>query len=237
MLKNNKQSLEFSKNNLTLNLKALFMSKINPIQDLQEIRKMMEGSSKFISLSGLSGVWAGLMALIGGSVAYLLLVRFNKLAEHYYFSGKLETKVLELELQLFLIAGLVLFLALGGGMLITAYKAKKEGQALWSPVSWRLIRSLITPLTFAGIFILGLYARGYYDMIPPAMLIFYGMALLNASKYVHVDIKYLALCEMALGAILVFYPGYGLYYWMFGFGVLHIIYGTIMWWKYDKNKV
>lgn len=211
------------------------MSKINPIDDLQEIRKMMESSSKFISLSGLSGVFAGITALAGAAGAYLMLKNFSTRALHYQSSGQFQAQIEELEMSLMLLAALVLILAIIFGIFFTGLKAKKNGQKLFSPVAYRLIRSLMIPLAFGGIFTLGLYYHKVYVLVAPAMLVFYGMSLMNASKYVQIEMKYLAVCQMALGAISVFLPEYSLYFWALGFGVLHIIYGTIMWYKYDRQ--
>lgn len=211
------------------------MSKINPIDDLQEIRKMMESSSKFISLSGLSGVFAGLTALAGAVGAYLLMSDFSRRALHYQSSGKFQAQIDVLEFSLMILAFLVLIIAVGFAIFFTGLKARKNGQKLLSPVAFRLVRSMFTPLIFGGVFTIGLYYHNLYLLIAPAMLIFYGMSLLNASKYVQVEMKYLAVSQMLLGTISVFLPGFGLYFWALGFGVLHIIYGTIMWYKYDKQ--
>jgi hypothetical protein len=214
------------------------MNKIDPIQDLQEIRKMMEGSTKFISLSGLSGVFAGLTALVGAAGGYLLVQKFFKLQEHYFFSGRFSEEVEALKIKLFTIAIAVLALALGFGVLFTYLKAKKQNLKLVSAVSFRLVRSLMVPLFFGGIFTLGLIYQEAYVMIAPVTLIFYGMSLLNASKYVQVELKYLALCQMALGTISVFFFAAQIQFlmWALGFGVLHIIYGGLMWWKYDRKQ-
>ncbi|UKN01448.1 hypothetical protein K6119_17115 [Paracrocinitomix mangrovi] len=217
------------------------MKNTNPIEDLQEIRKMMENSSKFLSLSGLSGVFAGIVALAGAFGAHLLIEKFIQKQLHYYAIGKYDEAAKALEMKLIGIAAAMLILAVGGGLLITAIKAKKNGEKLVSPVSWRLLLSLMIPLSFGGLFTLGLYYQAtnvpqLYYLIPPATLIFYGMSLLNASKYVHVDIKYLALSEMLLGVILVFKPAWVLPGWALGFGVLHILYGIIMYFKYDYKK-
>ena len=211
------------------------MNKIDPIEDLAEIRKMMEGSSKFISLSGLSGVFAGLTALCGSAAAYLLVKKFMKLRDHYVFSGQFEEKGKELESNLIMIALAVLVVAIGFGILFTFLKAKKQNLKLVSAVSFRLVRSLMVPLFFGGIFVIGLYYQKAYVLIAPATLIFYGMALLNASKYVQVELKYLALCQMALGVLSVFFLGKGMLFWALGFGVMHIVYGGLMWWKYDRK--
>ncbi|MBD3638813.1 MAG: hypothetical protein HUJ25_15780 [Crocinitomicaceae bacterium] len=212
------------------------MSNNNPIEDLQEIRKLMEDSSKFLSLSGLSGVFAGLIALAGAWLAHYQIQVFGKRALHYSATGEFDDRLYQLDLTLMGIAAGVLVLAIGFGILFTAIKAKKQGQKLVSPLGYRVVRSLLTPLLFGGVFIIGLYINNQFYVIAPAMLIFYGMALLNVSKYLTVEIKYLALCEMALGAYLALFPGMGLILWAVGFGVLHIIYGAIMYFRYDYKK-
>ncbi len=215
------------------------MNKNNPLEDLQEIRKMMEDSTKFLSLSGLSGIFAGLSAMGGAIWAWLEVKKFISLEGHYFFSGNLESKMQDLEMKLYLIAVLVLVCALGFGIFFTWLKAKKNQQNILSPLSLKLVRSLMVPLIFGGLFTVGLIYQNLSFMVPSATLIFYGLALLNASKYVHVDIKYLALCQMILGVIAIFYlhePTSGIILWTLGFGVMHIIYGTIMYFKYDQKK-
>lgn len=211
------------------------MNNKNPIEDLKEIRKMMENSSKFLSLSGLSGVFAGLTALAGAWLAYNEIKSFEKLLPHYYLQGRLDQGYDALSFRLAVIAGIILIVALCFGILFTWLKAKRQNIKLWTPLSIRLIISLMVPLGFGGLFIIGLYYQGFYTLIAPATLIFYGMALLNGSKYVHVDIKYLALCEITLGVISVFKLHYGITFWAIGFGVLHILYGMIMYFKYDRK--
>lgn len=214
------------------------MENSNPLKDLQEIRRMMESSSKFLSLSGLSGVFAGLTALGGATWAWLEINRFLKLQDHYYFSGTLNSRIGELEFRLLFIAVAILIVAVGFGFFFTWLKARRSGDNIFSPLSFRMMRSLIVPLGFGGLFTIGLYYHGAYGLIPSATLVFYGMSLLNASKYVHDDIKYLALCQMALGIVALFTlntPWSGLICWTIGFGVLHIVYGLIMYIKYDRK--
>jgi len=196
----------------------------------------MEQSSKFLSLSGLSGVFAGLTALAGASWAWLEIEYFETRWLHYHASGSVDTKIQELEFRLGLIALLVLIFAITFGVFFTWLKAKRQQKSILTNLSLRLVISLMVPLAFGGAFTLGLYYHEAYFFVAPATLIFYGMALLNASKYVHLDIKYLALCQMALGVISLFNLGNGIYYWAVGFGVLHIFYGIIMYLKYDRNS-
>jgi len=206
-----------------------------PLEDLKEIRKMMETSSKFLSLSGLSGISAGLVALIGAGYAAYIIRKFELKYGHYLATGKLDEAFTSLELKLFFTALLILIFAVGFGFLFTYLSAKKKKQHLFTPVAFKLAFSLGLPLAFGGIFIILLYLKGYYFLIAPSTLMFYGLGLLNASKYVHIEIKYLAIIQMILGLLAVWFEEYSLYIWAFGFGVMHIIYGIIMYFKYDKK--
>ncbi|MCH2232985.1 MAG: hypothetical protein MK078_01945 [Crocinitomicaceae bacterium] len=208
----------------------------NPIDDLKEIRKIMEKSTKFISLSGLSGVFAGITALVGVWIAYDLIETFSKKAPFYYAQGRMEEGWFELDMKLFALAGIVLVLALSFGVLFTWLKARKNNQKILTPMGFRLALSVGVPLFFGGVFCFGLWLQGVTFLIIPSMLIFYGMSLLNGSKYVHNEIKYLAGLEMILGTLALFNPANMIYYWATGFGVLHIVYGTIMYFKYDYKK-
>ena len=78
-----------------------------------------------------------------------------------------------------------------------------------------------------------MYHGGYF-LLPSIMLVFYGLALINASKYTLEDIRHLGYCEIVLGLLSAWFIGYGLLFWAIGFGVLHIVYGTIMYFKYDR---
>ncbi|WP_066759585.1 hypothetical protein [Crocinitomix algicola] len=211
------------------------MNDKNPIEDLKAIRKMMESSSKFLSLSGLSGIFAGLTAIVGAYFAHLEIKHWNLLMPHYYLQGRGQEGYETLSLRLLLIALIILVIALSFGVFFTWLKARKLDKSIWTPLSMRLVISIMIPLGFGGMFCIGLYVQGYPELIAPAMLIFYGFSLLNGSKYVHNDIKFLALCEMALGVISLLDLNKGIMYWTIGFGILHIFYGAIMYFKYDRK--
>jgi predicted lysophospholipase L1 biosynthesis ABC-type transport system permease subunit len=204
-----------------------------PLETLTEIRDLMQRSSKFLSLSGLSGVSAGIVALVGALVAYL---RLKTDALSYENASQLSELTRREMMKFVLIDGtIVLIIAITLGIFFTRRKAQKAGQAVWNDASKRLVVSLIIPLATGGIFCLAMFYRGILWVSFPATLIFYGLALLNASKYTVRDLEYLGLLEVVLGLISLFLTGYNLLVWAFGFGVLHIIYGTVMYFKYDRK--
>jgi len=204
------------------------------LETLTEIRDLMQRSSKFLSLSGLSGIFAGIVALAGALVAYLRLK-----TDALSYDGMSNVSALtrgEMMRFVLLDGTIVLILALIFGVFFTIRKARQSGQSVWNNTSKRLVFSLMIPLVTGGIFCLAMFYRGILWVSFPATLIFYGLALLNASKYTVRDVEYLGICEVILGLISLFMTGYNLLVWALGFGVLHIVYGTFMYFKYDRKR-
>jgi hypothetical protein len=200
------------------------------LAELREIRSIMDRSSRFISLSGLSGVFAGLIALAGAAVVKWYLGNHNILyRDDYSIYMNWDTVIF-----LLTVAGLVLLVAIGAAVYFTYRKARKNRQRIWDSKSQRLVINLAIPLAVGGIFCAILLYHGIVYLMAPAMLIFYGLALVNGSKYTLTDIRYLGLSEIVLGVFAAFFIGYGLLAWAIGFGVLHIVYGTIMYYKYER---
>lgn len=198
---------------------------------LQEIRSIMDRSSRFISLSGLSGVIAGLFALAGaGTVKWYLYSRSISYSDLYSLPLHPETA-----LFLALVAAVVLTGAAGGAFYFTNQNAQKIKQPVWNSQGKRLLMNLLLPLGVGAVFCLVLLYHQVLYLVAPAMLIFYGLALLNCSKYTYRDIRYLGLSEIGLGLISCFFIGYGLLSWTIGFGILHILYGTLMYYKYERR--
>ena len=199
-------------------------------KDLASIRTMMERSAKFLSLSGLSGVLAGIYALIGAGAAYYLVQYPASFFDYRTYSIREGGTVL----VLIFIAIVVLAASISIGLWFSNKKAKKSGLSLWSPTTRRLIVNISIPLVTGGIFILVMLYTGHFGLAAPASLIFYGLALIQGSANTYDEIRYLGFSEIILALISAIYPGYGLIFWALGFGVLHIVYGAIMYNKYDK---
>ena len=204
------------------------------LEALTEIRSIMERSSRFISLSGLSGVSAGIFALAGATAAWLYME--PQMVSRYYDAAVTDTGQPNLEFYTFFIidALLVLVASLAAGSFFTIRKAKRKGQTIWDSTARRLFINLFLPLTAGGIFCLILLYHGLVGLVAPATLLFYGLALLNASKYTLHDIRALGICQIILGLLAAVFIGYGLIFWAIGFGLLHILYGTIMYYKYER---
>lgn len=200
------------------------------LQTLTDIRSMMERSSRCISLSGLSGVFAGVFALVG---AYLAFMKMNSISTDY--SRASSQNIVEITIYFLEIAGAVLVASLTVGTLLTIRNSKRKGIKVWDNSAKRLLINLGIPLVAGGLFCLVLLYHGIIGLVAPATLIFYGLALINASKYTFNDIRYLGILEIVLGLAGSFFTGYGLIFWAIGFGVLHIIYGAVMYFKYERK--
>jgi hypothetical protein len=198
------------------------------LEALQDIRKMMKESSKFLSLSGLSGIIAGIYALIGAGAVYQLL----QLHLHDGYDGEMDSR---LTLQISAISITVLLLSIATAYFLSGKKAKKLHQRLFDHTSKKVLWSMAVPLGAGGIFCLSLLYHHFTFMLPSVMLIFYGLALFSSSKFTLPEIKYLGILQTGLGLLASFIPGQGLLLWALGFGVLHIIYGAIVWNKYERH--
>ena len=200
------------------------------LQDISEIRNIMERSSNFISLSGLSGIMAGIYALIGSFIAYrIVYLEKSILGIREVYINENETII-----KLSIVAIIVLVLAIGTGFWLTVKKGGLKNSRLTDEGFKNLLVNLLIPLIAGGLFILILVNRGFYSIVAPSFLIFYGLALINGSKYTFRDIRYLGIIEVILGLICALLPGYGLVFWAIGFGVMHILYGSIMYYKYER---
>lgn len=210
-------------------------SKNNPVQDIEYIKEMMEKSSRFISLSGLTGVFAGLFAMVGAIVAQIYL---TSVGISYQDFANFATESIPLKTTIILVADalFVAFLSVVFGLFFTNRTAKKKGLKIWDKTSKRLLINLLIPLAAGGVFCLTLLFHNLFALVAPTTLIFYGFACFNAGKYTHDEVRYLGISEIALGLLGTLYLGYGFIIWIIGFGLLHILYGWLMYVKYEKGK-
>ncbi len=204
------------------------------LKTLTEIRTLMEQSSRFLSLSGLSGIFAGIFALLGALVAYFYM-DIGILNDRYYDLAVIDAR-LNVNFILFFLfdAMVVLGLALAVGFYFTYRNARKKGMLVWTPATKKFMIHVLIPLVTGGIFCALLVYNHVIYLVAPVTLIFYGLALINGSKFTHTDIRYLGLSEIILGLIGCIWVGYGLLFWAAGFGLLHIVYGMVMYYRHER---
>ncbi len=216
--------------------KYFYMENEKYLKDIQDIKKLMNKSSRFLSLSGLSGILAGFYALTGAFLANNIIKntfdpRYVIVKDSEYASNSNDAII-----QLTTIAIVILLLSIATGILFSAIKARKLDEKLWDNTSKRLVIQFSIPIITGGFFALALLYHGNYGFIAPVTLLFYGLACVHASKYTLGDVKYLGLTIILIGIIASFLIGYGLFFWALGFGICHIGYGFAMYMKYDRQK-
>lgn len=222
----------------TLHHKALPMQSnpkapesLQALNDLRDIRGIMERSTRFLSLSGWSGIWAGCTALVSAAIAWSMDLSYYVRRDAYASNSGFNAIVF----RLVLLALLTFIVAFCGAYYFTRRKATAAGQKLWTKSSRLLMWQIAVPMGAGGVFCFAFLYYNTITFIAPACLVFYGLALVNGSKYTLGEIRWLGYSEIILGCIALFIPFYGLAFMATGFGVLHILYGIIMWNKYDKH--
>lgn len=201
-----------------------------PEQELAEIKSMMERSTRFLSLSGLAGILAGIYAFAGAGIAWYWIY----FSSTEYSTGTETISQADLQFNLLVLALIVLLLAIGTAYLLSQQKSQKKSQQFWTPASKRFLLALFLPVVAGGLFSFALIHESSYQLIAPATLIFYGLGLINASHFTLGEIRNLGIGQLILGLIAAFFPDFGLVCWALGFGVLHVLYGSMMYYRYDR---
>ena len=205
------------------------MEKSKYLEDISEIKNIMNRSSRFISLSGMSGILAGMFALVGAYLAYMIVYESPN-------PNVIGTDIILSTEQIFdlTILGIsVMILALISGVLLSMRKAKKNGEKIWDTSSQRLIINFLIPLSTGAIVCLIMIQKGLIIHVAPLTLLFYGLSCVHASKYTIGGVRYLGITIILIGLIATYFTGYGLLFWAIGFGLCHIIYGALMYFKYE----
>lgn len=194
------------------------------IGDIAAIRSMMERTSKFLSLSGWAGIMAGIYALIGAWAASTFL-SFNP--REIFHAEDIDLRLIGLALG-------VLVLTLATAILLSSKKASKRNERVWNATAKQMIVSMSIPLVAGGLLVIVMIIHGLIGLIAPLTLIFYGLSMYNASKFTYTEMKLLGISEIALGLFSSYFVEYGLLCWGLGFGILHIITGIYLHYKYEK---
>lgn len=201
---------------------------MNPADTLNEIKDMMERSSKFISLSGLSGIIIGILAIVTVS-GYCQIYGINPFNIDYEALKSLPDDHYRHALQAAM-ALLVVSVAIACSLTIS--RARRLNLQVWGMASKKLLVNMFVPLCVGTVFCLVIFAK-YPDLVLPLSLVFYGMSLFNASKYTHDAIRSMGMAEMLLGLLCLVFMKYHIVFWTVGFGLLHVAYGTYM---YVRNE-
>ena len=205
------------------------------LESIQEIRSIMERSSKFMSLSGLSGIGAGITALISGGIATAFLGSIKVPDAGYNVPAAFHNPN-EGAVFFMLLAAVTIIVAIALAFVFTRRNAKKKNLPIWDKTAKLVTLAMLIPLISGGLFILALVFKfKMVGLVAPSMLIFYGLALVNAGKYTVSYTHWLGLAEIAIGLTALLFIGYGLIFWIVGFGIFHLVYGTVLYYKFERN--
>ena len=196
--------------------------------DLHQIRTMMERSTKFLSLAGWSGIVAGVLGLAAG---VLVMQLSGRTGSNALLAADFS---LPLAQQFLAVAAITLLTAVVAVLWFSLRKAHKLGQSVWNAAARRLLVNMAIPLTVGGILVFILIFHGATGLVPGAMLMFYGAAMLNAGNFTFGEIRYMGIAEMGLGLLAAAFTQWSLLFWVVGFGALHIVYGIYLHLRYEK---
>ncbi|MCD8539564.1 MAG: hypothetical protein LRY55_07185 [Leadbetterella sp.] len=209
------------------------MNQDDALKDLSHIRSLMEKSTKFISISGWSGILAGAYTLIAVAflvwrlkITWLVFGEVDSATQMTWLSG-------DNGLRIFILTGVTLLVAsVATGIFMALKKAGRAGQAAWNPASRTVLLSVAAPLLTGGLLaVLALY-KGDYAVLASCFLVFYGLTLYAGGHFSFKELRVLGALEILLGLLAYAYIPFGLLFFALGFGVLHILYGAIIIKKY-----
>ena len=205
---------------------------IRSLQELHHIKQMMERSSRFTSLSSLSGLSAGVCGLVGTWIASQKIECWQRGDCNF---GRPSVESFDgLQNYLLVVAVLTFATAFITSFVFTLWRSIKNGLSLSGTISLRLFWNITVPLLGGGFFLMRLIQQGQYELIVPCCLLFYGLGLVNAGKYTLIEVRVLGYGQIILGVISLWSPANGLYFWATGFGIFHIVYGLVMWFRYER---
>ncbi len=206
------------------------------------MEKELAQSSRFISLSGLSGVSVGISGLFATYIAHRLVASETKADKDMLsivsgFDSYNETVHLFVGENLIFLSIFTILFALLFSFYFTTAKSKKNNLSIWDGIVKRQLSVLSLPLIIGGIFISRLISTANFGFIIPVALIFYALSLINLRKYTSGDVAYLGYALLILGIVNLWIQRLGILFFALGFGIFHIIYGVVTFYFYERHTV
>ena len=207
----------------------------SPEAALADIRGLMRRSGRFLSLSGLSGVWAGACALAAAAYAYMRAgVRPLSGVDYYTAYYRQYQDATAIEPFVLAVGVVTMAAAVAGAAFFTVRRARATGAPIWSAAARQMLGAMLAPLVTGGVLVLAHWHQGDFGYSAALTLVFYGLALLAVARYTVPELRTLGYVEIGLGLLVAFFPGYGIDAWALGFGLGHIVYGALIWWRYER---
>lgn len=192
--------------------------------ELKAIRELMERPVRYSTMSGLSGVLAGLASLAG-------------VFADLYVSGRYADRPAEaVRINMGIWAG-VFLAAFAAATVPTRLRERKRGMPFWSRIKKQILLTILPPFVGGVGLTAAIVCRWWigdgpnmWGLIPAIWMLFYGLALWQVGLFSPAEIRVLAvaflLAGLAAAALFHTYP-----YWAMGltFGGFHIVYGVVVW--------
>ncbi len=145
-------------------------SENGPVKALEEIKQIMDRSSRFVSLSGWSGIAAGICALVA---AWLAGKKFNEygISENEYEANSSYTRdgnLLQLDRELLILAVITFIAAFFFAFLFTWLRSRKTGVPIWGLMARKVMINLAVPMIVGGLLIWRITDFGIYGLVAPA---------------------------------------------------------------------
>lgn len=185
-------------------------NRMAPEQALNEIRELMNRSSRSY-MSGWAPLLCGLAALAGGVTAGKLI------------SGGASVCIVNAVAGVTLLIGILI-----PQVLFVSWARKKGIPMAFNTVNRRLTGAIFIPVIAGGILSIALETAGLYEWIPAAMLLFYGLGVINLGHYSEKTLSWPGILFLVAGALACFLREYPLVLWMAGFSGVHIVYGIYL---------
>ncbi len=201
-----------------------------PEEELAEIKSMMEQSTQFLSLSGVSGILVGIYAIAAAGLSWYWIY----FPSSSWSDGTASLSFRDLLNRMLMLGLGTLIAAVSSAYFLSKKRVAGNAQPFWSPASKRFLQSLFLPVALGGFFCFALLHESTFELIPSAMLLFYGIGLVQSAQFTLGEIRNLGFTQLGFGLIAAFFPDFGLFFWALGFGVFHLIYGTLMYYRHER---
>jgi hypothetical protein len=181
------------------------------MDNLRYIRETMERSQSFTAVSGVGGVLMGLIAL----GATFLAVR---------------SETTEAWVTVWMSAAV---LSLGIALVAMTMKARAAGGSLLVGAGRKFAWNLTPPLLVGGLLTVAMTQMGAATLLPGVWLLLYGTGVVTGGAFSVRVVPLMGLAFMLVGAAALFAPAaWGNLFMAGGFGLLHIVFGIVIWRKH-----
>ena len=198
---------------------TFIMSDKDYLKDISNIKNLMEKSSSYLALSGLSSVYTGVYCIIGATYFYYYKIETNNYSPTTAITVFVIATALSLLTTIF----------------FTQKRAKKIKEKAWSKTTLQLISTFSITFIIGSIFMLVLAFQEKYIEIIPLVPLVYGLSLIHASKHTKNILKPLGIIQIVIAFLCLLFIELSFWFYVIGFGVAHLINGLIIHYKYDKK--